>query len=61
MNIKTKLGGCEHKSAGFEGGAHPGKRDIIKHAPSQVAQLGRSSWSEQGKPAKVSLKGKGQK
>ena len=61
MSIKTKLQGCEYKSAGFEGGSHPSKRDSIKGAPNQVSQLGRSGWSEEGKPAKVSLKGKGQK
>jgi hypothetical protein len=61
MAIQTKMQGCEYKPAGFEGGMHPGKRDIIKHAPSQVDRLGRSGWVSEGKPAKVSVKGKGQK
>lgn len=40
-------------------GAHPGKRNVVKNAPGQIAQFGRDGFSERQSKSKAYIR-KGQ-
>lgn len=52
------LGMPEKAMPGYLG--HPSKKNIVKHGPSQVSQLGSTNWASE-RPSKASVSGKGQK